>query len=276
MVNEIDIKQTYYADGQLQSERSYRRGIPHGWHREWHANGIMASEVCLRDGVPDGVGRQWDVEGNLILSYEIHDGTGVQKLWFEEQGIGGEMPWVGGKLTGRQRTFYRDGTTCAYTYWIANKKVSRKRYDEECQRDAGLPKYETQDEPSFVNPSMRVSSADTDDLARAILARQGAHEALSWLKDDSTPECSLGEASTINDSIALVESLYRAGAVRVWVFDVRGSGAVGQNSGRLLVELPNDAKPRQMLLSECSKIGAEQGFSAEVDYDQQYVVLMLD
>lgn len=252
--------------------------MPHGLHREWHENGVLASEVYLKDAVPDGIGRQWDKDGNLILSYEIKNGTGIQKAWFADQGCWAEISWVNGSMTGRHRTYWiDDGTVVGDIFWIKNRKVSKKRYFEACKTDPNLPRYEDPpaQAPSHVPPTT-CPPADMDDLPKSILSSGNALEALAWLKEPSVPERSLGEATTQEDSIELVESLYNAGAVTVWVFDIDGELSEEQNSGRLLVELPSDPAKRESILAKCAEIGAEQGFDAEPDTGQYYTVLMLD
>ena len=133
MKDNLETKMFYYPNGKLEAERSYKEGIPHGYHREWHENGILASEVCYHNGAPEGIGKQWDKEGNLISSYNICNGTGIQKVCFECQGIWAEISWLNGKIAGRQRTYrIDDGTVIGDTFWIENENVSRKSYIKTC------------------------------------------------------------------------------------------------------------------------------------------------
>jgi hypothetical protein len=276
MKGDLEIKRDYFTDGQIRSEHSFLHGVPHGWHREWHPNGTLALEVYMKDGVPDGIGRQWDASGKLIVSYEIRNGTGIQKAWFEDQGIGGEISWIDGMMTGPQRAFLKDGDIVAYTYWIADRKVSRKKYVKECEQNPQLPRIDVVDEPISTGAAESHEPASADELASRILSKSDVHEALSWLKDPRAKERTLGEASTTGDSVALVESLYSAGAVRVWAFDVQDDSNGVQNAGRLLVELPDVPEARDRVLEKCSGIGGEQGFDPERDCGQRYVLLMLD
>jgi antitoxin component YwqK of YwqJK toxin-antitoxin module len=124
MKGKIEVKQSYYPKGSLRAERSFKDGVPHGRHREWHENGVLAFEGFLKDGVPDGVANQWNEQGELVCTYEIKNGTGIQKTWFASQGIWGEISWVNGMMTGRHRTFWEDGTVAGDTFWIRNRRVS--------------------------------------------------------------------------------------------------------------------------------------------------------
>jgi hypothetical protein len=74
----------------------------------------------------------------------------------------------------------------------------------------------------------------------------------------------------------LVKSLYQLGAKNVWVFDIDGDLDEEQNSGRLIVELSVDRNERHNLLLKCAEIGAAQGFDAEPDTGQRYILLLLD
>jgi len=141
-MDKIEKKKRYYPSGKIKSERCFKNGIPHGWHREWHENGVLASEMKLKDCVPDGIAKQWDENGKLMVSFEIKDGTGIEKTWMPEQGLWGETPWVNGKWTGRGRVYLEDGTFFAEDYWIRNEEVSKKQYLEACKTDPELPHYE--------------------------------------------------------------------------------------------------------------------------------------
>jgi len=283
MINDLEIRKSYYPSGKLRSERSFRKGIPHGCHRVWHENGVLASEEHLKDGVPDAVGRQWDEQGNLIVTYEIKNGTGIQKTWLPTQGLCSEIPWVNGKISGRQWCYHEDGTLGGENFWIRDKKVSKKRYLEACKSDPTLPQYEKEKKKCQEAPAIRpvpradvVSAAEFEKIAQSKLVAGSAFEALSWLTEPSRPARSLGEASSQQDSIELIKELYGAGATKVWVIDVHGGPNEEQNSGRLLIELPTDTAERHSILAKCGEIGTELGFSPEPDVGQRYTLVMLD
>ena len=115
-----------------------------------------------------------------------------------------------------------------------------------------------------------------DEMEKSIIASGNAREAMSWLTEVNVPERSLGECSSSETSVELIQELYNLGAIKVWVFDIDGGSTEEQNSGRLIVELPNEPQKRTLLLAKCAKIGSESGFDAEPDTGQQYTLLMLD
>lgn len=272
-MNEEEIQRTYYPNGQIEWEGSFKNGIPHGLNRRWHENGVLASEIYLKEGVPDGIGKQWDKTGKLILTYEIKNGTGIQKSWSEEQGIGGEISLVKGTFTGRQRTYFRDKTILGDTYWIKNKQVSKKRYIEECKKDASLPHYDDIEVEKKSPAAKKPPLPNNDDICRGILSLGKAKEAKEWFKSG---KCFLGEGKDEQGSKDLIESLYKAGVVKVWVFDINIDESGQQYSGRIIVEMPQKPGKRNKIFSICDEIAENLGFDPEEDCGQRYRLLMLD
>ena len=288
MKDEIEKIKSYYPNGQIESECSFKNGIPHGKHQHWHENGVLAREWNFKNGTPDGVGNQWDLNGNLIVNYEIVNGTGVQKIWVEAQHFFVENTWHNGRMTGRTRIYLKNGMVINEGYQFQGQMVSRKKYLEECKKDTTLPRYAKEcdkpkktkrNDPLIDTVEASVSSKcriDEDAFVSELLASKDIQEALSWLTESNVPERSLGEAQEREASIALVKSLYQLGAKNVWVFDIDGDLDEEQNSGRLIVELSEDRNERHKLLLKCAEIGAAQGFDAEPDTGQRYPLLMLD
>ena len=223
--------------------------------------------------MPDGIGKQWDKTGKLILTYEIKNGTGIQKHWSEEQGIGADISLVKGTFTGRQRTYFRDGTIIGDTYWIKNRQVSKKKYIEACKKDPTLPRYDDiegkKKSPAVKKPPL----PENDDICKGIISSGKVKEAREWFKSG---KCFLGEGDDEQGSIELVESLYKAGAVKVWVFDINIDESGEQYSGRLIVEMPKEPGKRKNISSICDEIAENIGFDPEEDRGQQYRLLMLD
>jgi len=272
MKDRIEQRKFYYPDGKLQAERSYKKGLPHGLHREWYENGVLATEVNYIDGVPDGIGKQWDKNGDLIVSYEILNGTGVQKIWDSVQECWIELPWFNGTITGRQRLYINEREITGEAYYIHGKQVSRKRYLEECKQNRALPRYENteieKEEPSVKRPPKR----DNDNFCRAILSSGNATEAREWFKSG---RCFLGEDHRAENSIEFVKSLYEAGAVKVWVLDI-SVDELGQNSGRLIVEMPKECQLRERVFAICDEVARDSGYDPECDCGQEFRLLMLD
>lgn len=288
MKDEIEKIKSYYPNGQIESECSFKNGIPHGKHQHWHENGVLAREWNFKNGIPDGVGNQWDLNGNLIVNYEIVNGTGVQKMWVEAQQFFVENTWHNGRMTGRTRIYLKNGTVINEGYQFQGQMVSRKKYLEECKKDTTFPRYAKEcDKPKKTKRNDQLIDTveasensklhiDEEGFVSELLASKDIQEALSWLTESNVPERSLGEAQEREASIALVKSLYQLGAKKVWVFDIDDYGDEGQNSGKLIIELPDDPTKRLRLFKKCGDIANSLGYDAEIDTNQEAIFLMLD
>jgi hypothetical protein len=271
-MSELKIEKTYYPNGQIESEWSFKNCIPHGICKRWYENGVLALEWKLKEGVPDGVGRQWDKNGDLIVTFEIVNGNGVQKMWDEAQQCFVESTFHKGRMTGKIHSYLKDGTVLSEGYLFQGQTISKKRYIGECKKNPSLPRYEDiegeKKSPAIKKPPL----PDNDDICKGILSSGKAKEAKEWFKSG---KCFLGEGDNEQDSIKLVKSLYKAGAVKVWVFDINCESGQ-QYSGRLIVEMPKESIKRKKIFSICDEIAENLGFDPEEDRGQQYRLLMLD
>jgi len=279
-----EIRRSYHENGQLSGEHPLVDGVPHGIHREWYSNGVLKSETPCNNGIIDGVVNYWNDKGELLGTSDLRGGTGILRYWIPEQEMSGESSYVEGKRTGRQ-IGYISGQLLNVSYWLENKRVSRKRYDDACKKNPKLPRFRDDRElgPTWLQEakkSARIKAEKpprvTDDLPRSLLKGEGVREALSWLQESRKPERWLGEATNQEDSIDFVKMLYRLGAVRVNAVEIQGDSDGEQNTGRLVIELPRDKKSRTKILKLCGKLAQEQGFDPTPDARQQYLFLMLD
>ncbi|MFW6154173.1 MAG: toxin-antitoxin system YwqK family antitoxin [Planctomycetota bacterium] len=279
------IRRKYYDDGTLASETQRKGEQLNGCQRRWHPNGVLAAEWFMKDDVPDGVGKQWNDKGELLGTYEIVNGTGIYRTWHENGQLAGEFPWVEGASSGRERLFSPQGDLLLQTYLIEGRKVSRKRYMEAAMADPRLPRYD-EDEASrreVKQPGRSTATSkteadrmDTDTVCLRLLEDPDAQEALSWLTEPDAPFRSLGEGTEQDESIQLVERLYTLGAVRVTVIEIDGGPNEEQNSGKLIIELPDEQTRRDSVMHVCDDIASDLGFDPETDTGQRYRFLGLD
>jgi hypothetical protein len=189
----------------------------------------------------------------------------------------------GGKWTGRQLAYFEDGELAGASYWLSNEKVSKKRYSEACKRNPNLPQYDGELRSLAKKPTRKKAvkvtihlSQQPDELPSKLLQGPCMREALVWLEESRAPSRSLGEAMGQDESIRLVKKLYSLGAVTVHAVEIDGGATEDQNTGRLVIELPQDQKRRAMLLKFCGKIAREAGFHPAPDVAQRYMYLTLD
>ena len=278
-----EVRRAYYPDGSIRGEVTLVDGVPEGVSRDWHPNGILASELTLRHGIPEGVGKQWNEKGELLGTYEIKDGTGIQRIWYPNGPLMGEFPWLHGTFNGRSRAYYEDGELAKDTYWLDDQKVSKRRYMEACQHNPELPRYDEPKRPAR-KPRRKKKTPDpragpttpSDEFELQLLAGAAVREALVWLEETREPSRSLGEATGQDESIRFVKELYDLGAVTVHAVEIDGVPTEDQNTGKLVIELPQDQEKRDKLLDFCGELAEEQGFDPVPDVGQRYLFLMLD
>jgi hypothetical protein len=190
-----------------------------------------------------------------------------------------------GNCTGRQIVYFEDGELAGTTYWLENKRVSKKRYIEACEEDPRLPRYDDDaltepPAPSAGTPSdtheTAESAEEADAFCRELLAGPAVREAREWLAEGTSPLRSLGEAADRAESQRLVDELYGLGAVTVWAVEIDGAPNDEQNSGKLVIELPTAADQRAALFDFCGESAEEMGFDRDKDVGQRYLFVMLD
>jgi hypothetical protein len=280
------LSRSYHANGSLESEATLSRdnGPIQGISRRWHPNGVLAEEFTIDQGLWDGLHRIWNDKGELLDSFEMKKGTGALHVWSWDRDsqwhLNGELTHVAGRLTGRQLTYCDGGTTAIEAYWLNDQKVSKRRYFDACNQDPRLPRYDWEPPlPRFKLPRPRRPKRPikvSDDLPRTLLAGTGVREALNWLLESREPSRSLGEATTQEDSLKLVKKLYSLGAVAVHAVEIDGLATGDQNSGKLVVELPDDPERRKKLFRFSNRNARKLGFDPDPDGGQRYLFMMLD
>ena len=116
------------------------------------------------------------------------------------------------------------------------------------------------------------STENPDSFCRKLLTEAEPQELREWLRIKSH---SLGELPNNEESIRIAEEIYAAGAVHAYGVEI-DKYPEGENTGKLVIELPNDAPARSKVLEWAAKIAHEQGFDAYSDVGQQYIFVMLD
>lgn len=288
-------ERAYFENGSLRGETTFDEyGLPHGIDHNWHENGILASECPYKHGRIDGVAKQWNDRGELLGSFEMHNGTGIYRMWHPNGQLMIEFPSVDGLRHGREIIFDFDGNFLGTTYWINDRKVSKKKYQEACVKDPTLPRYDDDktikqmrasswyfsksNEPAkLTSKTNKDAKLEKDDFCLRLLKGTAVREALSWLMEhDDSSFRSVGETTNQDESIKFVKRLYQQGAAAVHAVEIDGEGDEPQNTGKLIIELPQNEKKREGLFKACGTIAKRMGFDPEPDVGQQYIFLMLD
>jgi hypothetical protein len=100
-----------------------------------------------------------------------------------------------------------------------------------------------------------------------------SREALSWFRSAEPDTRTLGELPTTAASIALVEGAYAAGVAKVIAVEIED---YPENTGKLVLEMPDKERARARASAWAARIAEGQGFDAEVDTGQSHIFVMLD
>jgi len=110
-----------------------------------------------------------------------------------------------------------------------------------------------------------------------LLSNPNKSEAYSWLDECSDDSFSnVGELESTEKSLDLIQEIYGAGAVEVIAVEIDKYPDGDENTGKLVIVMPEEPEKRKKVLEWCSRISGEQGFAAHEDYGQRHEFVMLD
>lgn len=110
---------TEAADSEYARGCKRNDGTWHGPFVSMHSGGWMQKSGAFRDGVPDGVWKVYTSDGHVLGTYEIVDGNGVVRDWYDSAAKRGEVTYRGGQPDGVARTWYENGQVQSEVTWRA-------------------------------------------------------------------------------------------------------------------------------------------------------------
>lgn len=159
----------FHKTGDLSYERPVKDGKTHGVvYRSDTPGKLLSAEPCFR-GKLHGTARQWSDDGELIGTYTMKHGTGIDLWWQQSENSapylaearylkdglwhGFEWWWIGpnflvqethfrhGKQHGIERRWNLQGRLSrGYPrYWVNSERVSKRDYLRACKTDPTLP-----------------------------------------------------------------------------------------------------------------------------------------
>lgn len=282
----LEIRRSYYEDGTLRFEAEFIGEIPNGRQRRWHPNGELAYEGACRNGVNDGICRQWNSKGELLGEYNIIDGTGVERSWSENGQLTSEITLVNSQMTGRFRCWADDGELLVTHFYLRNSKVSKKRYEQECESDPLLPRYTDDNAKSAMEKAIafglkaarkKKTSAKTEALVEDEHAEIASPDSNLWFsKTDKNCERTIGESRDQAESQLFVQEFIDLGVKRVRIVNIDTYPDGSENANSLILELPKDKRKRSKIFKRVNELISEQGFEAERDRGQPSILLGID
>jgi len=121
-----------------------------------------------------------------------------------------------------------------------------------------------------------------DKWYESLISIPTSKEARQWFqtcRKSGIAMVTLGKMDSTEESLALVEEGYAAGAARVTAVEVEDYPDIPggmQTTSRLVVTLPDNPAQRAKTLSWTGKVAEEQGFDPETDIGQRYVFIFFD
>lgn len=186
---------------------------------------------------------------------------------------------------------FNEGVKTGEMYFVNKKLISRNRYEKARVQYADMPCPDTEIEDfgGELLKDMRAqrqqraraakehipdpgAAARIDEFCQSMLATGKRADAESWIE---SKEHTLGEYPHAK-SRNLVRKLLRIGARRVHVCDIDCYDDNQENSGHLVVELPDDSEKRRLVLREIDRLVTAQGYDGDFDDGQRYAYVMLD
>lgn len=113
-------------------------------------------------------------------------------------------------------------------------------------------------------------------ITRKLQSNPEKEELLSWLAAGtrSAPR-TLGELRSAADSLKLAREIYQAGAKEIWAVEIQKAPDF-QNTGRLVVVLPEAGDRRAAVFEVINKLVVKLGFYPTPDFGQAHTLLILD
>lgn len=105
----------YMANGKPQMEVTYRANKMDGLLTRWYDNGNVMEEAWYKDGVQDSIYRYYSINGILVTEANYVNGklNGDYKRWYENGQVFQDGQYVDDMMDGSWMIFYSDGNLAA-------------------------------------------------------------------------------------------------------------------------------------------------------------------
>ena len=156
------------------------------------------------------------------------------------------------------------------TYYLHDRKVSKKKYDAACKMDPALPRYEDESEPYLAEAPVKYKKRETpasewerhkhDEFIKKFLCQPNRGEARQWLSGDGNRN--IGEM-TPQESRECIEEGYKAGATKILAVEIEED-----TTNCLIVHLPPKGRKRKKVFEWNSESAQRSGFDPYEDWGQ--------
>ena len=124
------IVKSFYPNGNLWSETTYKDGKPDGWRKEYYENGNLQFETTFKDGKQEGLSKGYYPNGNLEGEGTFKDGKpeGLWKEYYENGNLKDEITFKDGKPEGLVKEYYENGKLRQEVIFESGQAVSGYNY----------------------------------------------------------------------------------------------------------------------------------------------------
>jgi hypothetical protein len=186
---------------------------------------------------------------------------------------------------------FHEGVKTGEMYFVNKRLVSRKRYDKARADYADMPPPDSaledfgaelvKDAQAERRQRAKVAkehvpdadaAAKIDLFCQTMLTTGKQDDAITWIESRTH---TLGEYSHAK-SRNIVNRLMRVGAIRVHACDIDSYDDDQENTGHLVVEIPDESKARKSVFREIARLASLEGFDGDLDNGQRYAYVKLD
>jgi hypothetical protein len=233
----------FHRNGIAAVEEVYLGRVLHGRKTTWHRNGRIASVECYQRGLLHGECRQWNENGDLLGSYRMKRGTGIQFDWYDDGQLHLEFSTVDGWFTGRKRSWYRDGKLASEVWLCENHDVSRAHYLKAAAAHPDWPRYPEEKRKPRVVPRQQFETRTFRLYCEWLISKSNTRDAIDWLKNGKPTTRKLGRLA-FKRAIGLVSEAETLGAKQVLATDIYSSKSGTEFCDALVVRLPKNKNDR--------------------------------
>jgi hypothetical protein len=220
---------------------------------------LPSGKTIMRDFYPDG-----------SLQRESH-GYGLFDIGIEYRFIGGkkieETYFAKGRLVSRK--VYEKARVAYSDMPPADDKM--EDWGADLLRGAAKEKrqHQVRGEKHIPDPA---EACMRDDFCEGLMKRGKQSEVREWIKDKNH---TLGEMDWPR-SKRLVDKLISIGCLNVYACEIDTYGNGIENTGHLVVELPDKKAERKIILKTIDKLARDQGYEGPFDDGQRFAYVKLD
>ncbi len=246
----------------------------HGFSRIWHKDGGISLSTAFREGLPFGATSWWDSKGVLRAFSVAVRGVEHTRNYSSSSALLGSVITVKDGAWGVHRVWGEAGELLTRAFQVRSTNVSERKFHAQFL-SAAMPAHHRAAILESLKPEYDVFNLErwmSIDLITQLLL--GAKEARSWMA--ASADRGVGEGRSKLDSAELIQQIYRLGATKVWVAEIKDEGDGAESSSILIIELPAGKAERAALLSWSNAIAESSGFDIEEDLGQAVIMTVMD